>query len=529
MNIVLFDLSRNLGGAETFNCRFVEYLVSNGDRVAIVSYEDSLILEVLSQKEIKVKKYIMPTNDDFFTSLRDQEDLLYLGRCILDGFEGEEVYILSSYFNVLHKAMYVFNGDKRAHILTGILHPEAWSIWEPDVGFNSLRAFKPKVINRLWHFQRNLLLKLDHANALWYINDTHRKYNEDYFDISLKNYGCITIPVEPYPCVVGGLNYVSESEIRVIWLGRFDFFKNPCIFKFMDELETLLVLKPDLNISFDLIGYGDGHYEHEVRSYASTKNSRLNIRFLGRKKIDDIYKIVTCGGYHSGLAMGTSAYHLAMMGLPVMVIEACIHGYHNFMRAMWLDDGSEEYDDGSGLYRALAGEDVEQRRPVIDVLSDIFVDGFLEKKSKSCRDYVEKHHGIDILMPKIRGLLLNSTYHEKYTYTFERNMPDEFYYRFGENKKLSVAIFGVGSGAVKFKGKLDSEIYYTGREIEVKFFLDNNLDKLGGHLHRIPIIQPSKEIIASIDVVIVATEYWPEIYSQLIEMGVERKKILRVY
>ncbi|WP_162182402.1 hypothetical protein, partial [Aeromonas finlandensis] len=422
-------------------------LIGLGDSVAIVGYKDSTLFTLIENDNVLIKKYIVPEMDDFFVSISEQSYLSALGQTIIDDFSGQEIYVLASYIDVLHRAMHVFNGDVRVRLLTGILHPEAWSIWEPGIGFNSARAFKPKKINRLWHYQRQLLLRLDRNNAIWYLNDTHRKYNEYYFETELTFNGSVAIPVEPSSCAANISYSTPTSEIRVLWLGRFDFFKNPCILRFIDELESLLIERADLEITFDLIGYGVGCYEREIKSYAGIKKERLKINFLGKKKVSDICKVVESGGYHFGLAMGTSTYHLAMMGLPVVVIEACANDYQKFMRGMWLDDASEEYDDGSALYLALAGKHVTKRRIIKDLLSDIFIDGFLQNKSKHCRDYVEKYHSVDILMPKIRNLLLSSTYCEKFVYTFNKNMPDEFYHRFGKARNISVAIFGIGSGA----------------------------------------------------------------------------------
>ncbi|MEW7864197.1 hypothetical protein [Aeromonas diversa] len=529
MNFVIFDLSKSLGGAETFDCRFIDYLVGLGDSVAVVGHQDSVIFGLLDAKSIKVRTYIIPEMDDFFVSPREQSSLATLGQQIIDDFLGENIYVLASYFEVLHKAMHVFNGDKRVHISTGMLHPEAWSLWEPGAGLNASRAFKPKKIDRLWYYKRDLLSKLDHDKAIWYPNDIFRKYNEDYFSLCLNHRALATVPVEP---VTYSINYqitTPENILRVLWLGRFDFFKNESIFKFIDSLLDLLDKNKNLTICFDLIGYGAEIYERELKSYAKQVGDRLNIRFLGKMSETEIYGFVGVEKYHFAVAMGSSAYHLAMMGLPVLAIDSSAKGLRRLVKGVWLDEATDEFDEGSSLYLMMIGEEPPQRRDILDILFEVFDDGFLQRKSISCSEYVNRYHNIDLLLPKIRGYMLQSEFSDKATYKFERNLPDEFYHRFGDSSPLDIAIFGTGSGAEKFYDRIEAEKLSSGKVIRVKCFFDNNEKKHGETFLGREIKRFSSEVTSDVDVIFVASDYWPEINCQLVSQGVKPEKIIRVY
>ena len=529
MNIIIFDFNKSIGGAETFNCRFIRYLVDNGDVVGVVGNEGVALFELLDRKGIKVKKYIIPEMDGFFISPSNEVFLNSFGRQILDDFIDQDIYVLASYFDVLHKAMHVFDGNKRVRILTGLLHPEAWTIWESESGFNSSRAFKPKVINKLWHYQRQLLFRLDRAHAIWYPNDIYRKYNEDYFSVSLTHQALATVPVESATKKIGYNILAPERFMRILWLGRFDFFKNESILSFIEHLNVLLKDRTGMHIRFDLIGYGDDIYEREVKSYENLIHERLEIRFLGERNESDIYSQIECEKYHFGVAMGSSAYHLAMIGLPVLAIDSCVKGYRRLVKGIWLDEASDEFDEGSSLYLSLIGENTSPRKDINIMLSSVFECGFLQKKADDCCDYVKVHHNVDIILPKIRGFLFKSTFSEKFIYHFEQNLPDEFYYRLGTKKNITVAIFGTGAGALKFYDKLQADIVFSSRIVNVKCFFDNNPNKVGELFCGSPVKIFTPDEVDGVDAIVVASDYWPEIKMQIVSHGINPSKVIRAY
>ncbi|MEB8287270.1 hypothetical protein OKT24_16065 [Aeromonas veronii] len=529
MNTVIFDLNRSLGGAETFNYRFIDYLVELGDSVAVIGYEDSVIFKLLSAKGVYVTKYIIPEIDGIFVSIRNQSCLSEIGQEIINDFSGEDIYVLASFFDVLQIAMYVFNGDKRVHILTGMLHPEAWSLWEPEIGLNASRSFKPKRIDRLWHYKRELLSKLDHGKAIWYPNDIFRKYNENYFSLCLHHQALATVPVEPAAHEINYQVTTPASLLKVLWLGRFDFFKNESILKFIDDLSRLLEINKGMTICFDLIGYGTDIYENELKLYGEQVNDRLKIRFLGKRSEVEIYDIIDNEKYHFAVAMGSSAYHLAMIGLPVLAIDSSVKGLRRLVKGVWLDEATDEFDEGSSLYLMMIGEEPLQRRDIIELLSEVFADGFLKKKSVSCSEYVKRYHNIDVLLPKIRSYMLQSEFSEKITYEFERNLPDEFYYRLGGLDSVDIAIFGTGSGAVKLYDRIDAERRSSDKTIRIKCYFDNNESKHGEIFLGKKIKRFTSEEASDVDVIFVASDYWPEINCQLVHHGVEQEKIIRVY
>lgn len=374
-----------------------------------------------------------------------------------------------------------------------------------------------------------MLCKLDSGHAIWYPNDIYRKYNADYFSVPLLNQSSATVPIE---FTLRRISYeipTPKKTLKVVWLGRFDFFKNESILCFIENLNLLLEEEGEVNICFDLIGYGVDVYEKEVETYISLAHERLAIRILGWMNETEIHTKVEYEQYDFGVAMGSSAYHLAMIGLPVIALDSCVKGYRRLVKAIWLDEASDEFDEGSSLYLTLIGEVMHPRQCIKTLLLDVFRPGFLSDKAKRCSDYVDKWHNIDVILPKIRGFLLGSDFSEKFTYKFMRNLVDEFYHCVGDKKNISVAIFGAGSGARAVYGKICADIMSSDVEIKVKCFFDNDEDKIGTSLFDIPVEKFSLNIVSEVDVVIIASDYWPEIKMQMMSCGVSSSKIVRAY
>ncbi|MGL6370130.1 nucleoside-diphosphate sugar epimerase/dehydratase [Aeromonas hydrophila] len=124
---------------------------------------------------------------------------------------------------------------------------------------------------------------------------------------------------------------------------------------------------------------------------------------------------------------------------------------------------------------------------------------------------------------------MQSEFTYKISYEFERNLPDDFYYRFGDYNILDIAIFGTGTGALKFYDKIEAERNSSGKCFRVKCYFDNNESKHGEIFLGKEVKMFSLDGASDIDVIFVASDYWPEINCQLTSLGVEPAKIIRVY
>jgi hypothetical protein len=89
--------------------------------------------------------------------------------------------------------------------------------------------------------------------------------------------------------------------------------------------------------------------------------------------------------------------------------------------------------------------------------------------------------------------------------------------------KTKILIFGTGSGSVKALELID--LFKT----EIVAYIDNDTAKQGKFINDIPIIKPGEIKKLNYDYIIIASIYYSEIATQLYELGVERKKIVKIF
>jgi len=91
------------------------------------------------------------------------------------------------------------------------------------------------------------------------------------------------------------------------------------------------------------------------------------------------------------------------------------------------------------------------------------------------------------------------------------------------NGIIKLLIFGAGSGGNKVTDKLDIN------NTKVIGFIDNDKNKIGKKINGIDILMPEDITSCNYDFIIIASIYEQEIYSQLIDLGISKKKIISLY
>lgn len=87
---------------------------------------------------------------------------------------------------------------------------------------------------------------------------------------------------------------------------------------------------------------------------------------------------------------------------------------------------------------------------------------------------------------------------------------------------IKILIFGAGEGGRKATEMLNHE------NVEVLAYVDNDLSKLGHKINEMYIINPNMINNYKYDYILIASMYYDEIYNQLIRLGVEDNKIIKV-
>lgn len=528
-NYIIVDTSIDVGGAETFNALFVRFLVAQeGANVIVLTVTNGIIRKALSDLSGRVVYFDVPEATEYNVDLLHRSELETLGNRILSLYAGD-FFILSSYLINVQLTNYIFNSSTRVKVLSGVLHPEAWSTWHPDTGYDGHRAFKPRVIDDYWFFQRDLLNALDATNSLWYPNDIFRRYNEYYFDIELHCRFLATVPVNLPQDV---FNYCCNSEsnrFKLLWMGRYDFFKNESIKKIVESLNILA--SDEIDIEFHLIGYGDFAYSSEVS--ALQQNTSFRMIQHGKKNEQEILQLIRDNQFDAYIAMGSSAYFFAALGLPVIAIDSAVKGYGRFVKGCWLADAADEFDEGSSLYLDLIGQKTAFRSDLLEMFRQIMADkAQLEVHAKRCLDYVRAFHSPAVILPKIQAYMHKAEFHQRIVYEPVNVLPQSFHYLIkSQQKSVKIAVFGTGAGARRWLRLVNchNERNPEAVQVDIVRYFDNSTAKHGQLYFGVPICAFAAELCNEIDFIVLASDYWVEMQEQLLSAGISRNKIYRIY
>jgi glycosyltransferase involved in cell wall biosynthesis len=408
MHFVTLHPTSNLGGAETLLTRIVRSFTKNRKRIIMITYENDFVFSELTEDEKKlVDRRIIPQMGKSVKYLHDKEiaDLENLGSKIRKSRQGP-LCIYAPYFNNLQLAITMFRKTDNVRILTAFLHPEAW----PRSLFRSRfcstkKSIRPLKENQLWQYQKNLLNMLDQNRACWFMSESVKAYHEYYYGVTLSNSYVIPLPfdIRNHSTKWGGSR--EQKTFRVVWLGRFEYFKNPSIKTVFMALQDLAKIHTDINFEFSLIGYGRKEYEEDVRSFVQSNLVKVN--FLGKISVSEIDPLLT--KHDVGVAMGTSALHMGALGMPTIYIESSDEKNAESIKGTWLFD--QPIGLASGVYLKITGNQYPGREHIRSLLEHAIKNkDLLARFGEKSRKYVEDYYDEEKLIPRILEATDNSTF-----------------------------------------------------------------------------------------------------------------------
>jgi hypothetical protein len=240
------------------------------------------------------------------------------------------------------------------------------------------------------------------------MSDIVKKYHEYYYDVKLSNSEVIPLPFDIPNIDIDSLKQRKSNNdiLKVIWLGRFEYFKNPAIKKVYSALSNLANKYKYMKIEFDLIGYGRKKYEKDIRKNVKTDN-RLEVNYLGKIPPNKLPEILV--QYDVGVAMGTSALHIASMRIPTIYLDASDENHFDDIKGCWLHN--EPIGLGSGIYADIAGIRIKGRKKLKELFQEIILNPELkENYGVLDRSYVLENHDENKNMPQIIDAWTSSTF-----------------------------------------------------------------------------------------------------------------------
>lgn len=404
MNVIFIDSNNKIGGIEVMFIEMAKYLVSKNYNVYFIVSEDNIYekeLENLRNVIFLKKKYNDPVEFMSNKQLKEEREFIQLQLNL-----SEEYYVISPYFQKLQYAMNAFEAQKGFKLVNLWPHPQHWA--RESTLLRSTEFTKNIKKTSKYFYQRNLLKVLEDKNAHYYGARVVPIFNNWYYSISLNPSEIETLPIQPAEEAPKSYNIVKEvKSLRVLWCGRFAYFKNEAIIEISKVLDSLSELYPDYIIEYGIVGFGSKKDTDYIKENINNKN--ISVEYLGEINPDDLMEVFK--KYDIGIGMGLTVKKMAQVGLPAIVIDSFESGSNHYKNCNWLFDTSEG-DAGDGYYYKIANEVIGNRQELSGVIANVLENPhLLELYSTKCLEYVNKYYTFEKQVQAILETAKNSTFY----------------------------------------------------------------------------------------------------------------------
>lgn len=388
MNVIIINTGTNVGGMEVLFSGLMTQIINNNDEIYLITREsDKNIYPSLVDMNNEHMHMVYQNSKDVFwmnkkERLLEKKNLLnQLGDLDFDN----SIVLIGHYLDLLY-AINLFE-DIKIRMLMVWPHPLNFSnrLYLVARGYH----FNSKRFGRHYAYQRKLLQQLDDCGASYYTSYAIRDYNQWYYDLKFDKRVIEGLPIQTN-C---GADYDYPEkhkleEFKVLWVGRFDYFKNDAIVHINDVLNDLSRQHQDIKFLFNIVGYGMKKYEDDIKDRLS--NSSITVNFLGGVSPDNLTSVFSVNDV--GIAMGVTVKQMAYTGLPAILIDSLNKKYQGNKRCNWVFDIATG-DDGDGFYYQLQGKPLENRKELKSLLLEVIEKPKLLKAySKKGKEHVICHY-----------------------------------------------------------------------------------------------------------------------------------------
>lgn len=425
-NIIICASGAVIGGMEVLFSNYVRYLIDEKFNVFLLTKKTGSNIYYRLLKDINDRfTYIYYDNNDvMYSSLKRQSIIRNSVLEQISSLDFSKTYAVCGYFQDIILMMTIF---RKTPVRLSMIwpHPLDWS------SFNFLNRRKynfKKTYSQLHLYQRELLILMDKKCANYYTSYSIFNFNNWYFDANLPKRKIQGLPIQNntgHP-----FTYHANKEkdtLNILWVGRFDFYKNEAIKKIFRTLERL-TKKHDYKFRFNIVGGGLPKFEEDLKKVL--KGHSIYVNYLGIVPPDCLNDVFSQNDL--GIAMGVTVKQMGGSGLPAILIDSLSSSYNPENCCNWVYE-IETGDDGDGLYYHHIGKELPYRRSLYDIIEEIIVNpNLLTEVSKRCKE----------------SILENYSYARQYKLMTDRVLSSSFLgedmplYRFGFVRRLYHKIRG---------------------------------------------------------------------------------------
>lgn len=400
MNYIFIEKSTNYGGVEILTADLIKYMIESGSKVFFITqlvdhnrkniYSDLLkdISDGLNIINVPHLERVMMYEDD-----RYQEDKKIIKEYIS---EKEDYCLITYYFRTMQYGIRVLEGYSKIRILYLWPHPLQFILAIPTFP-KAAYAFKRKK-NKMYYYQKKLFELMHKSNASFYSSRSIFDYNNWFYETNLEQKK--RIECDPVRTIKPRKQYhydINSKKISVLWVGRFDFFKNDAIAYIYKNLNEFASKYPGIMFELNIVGGGNETFTNDLKSKLNP--GTVDINYLGLKKPDELPDIYVSNDI--GIAMGLTVKQMAMCGLPAILIDSLNDNYKTEKYCTWIYETSEG-DAGDGAYYYSMGKPLTNRNKLSDILSSVIKEpASLNQLSMKCTEFVKKYYSLNTQNQKI--------------------------------------------------------------------------------------------------------------------------------
>lgn len=418
MNIIINASNKNVGGVETFftdlaielsKIHLVFFLVDSNENYYSRNLDSTLNIHYIYKGRTSEVEYL------YLSQIKKEKHYL-LNQIDLS----LDYIIISPYFQSFQYSLAIFGDLLNFQLFHIWSHPNSWiktiSFLKPVKFLTSKKFIKSKK----YLYQRKLLTTLNSNKANFFGSSAIVNYNNWLYEVDLQNEFDFPLLVKSKASIdTKRISYKSGvNTLRVLWLGRFNWFKNESIIHVFKTLEYLQTQYIDFVISFDIAGYGEKHdLEYLVKNI---KSDILSVNFLGAIDFSNLGTLFL--KYDIGIGMGLTVKNMADFSLPAILIDSLSNSDISQLSSIWFYN-SDLGDSGDNFYNVVSGSEVYTRYTLLELIEDIILNiTKLNDLSVLCKSHFDFNYSLSRNLKKLEGALLKSEFNGKNFQIYRHNL-----------------------------------------------------------------------------------------------------------
>lgn len=426
-SFILVDSNTTIGGVEVLFIEMALKLAEKNNVYFLVKNNNSIY-----QTKLKEKKNV------FFIESLQSIPVEYLSNIqlfkekkhVLKQLDINVNYlVIAPYFKSFQYCMHIFGDNPNFKLVHLWAHHQNWINSKRVLTKNKIVKKKPVFKTDMYYYQKKLWNEMYKRNAHYYGGRIVVDMNNWYYstNISVNEIPVLPIDIHQYR-EPDKMNLENKKSYKILWVGRFTFFKNKSIITISKTLETLSKKYEDVNFVFDIVGYGNKKDTKFVKNMV--KSNQVAVNFLGTIDFSELSNLFS--GYDIGIGMGLTVKKMAEAYLPAILIDSVDKTDIDKKMANWLID-TVEGDAGDGYYFSITNKKISYRKSLFTLLEEVIINPEnLSVIAKKGREYVEEHYSLNNNIMNIIDIFEKSSFNGISYPIYRRNIFVRGFYKYGK-------------------------------------------------------------------------------------------------